>query len=579
MLTTYLSKTIAMAIIFMVVMLAPAVYLTVQIKHLTDFVGQDALRANTQLELARQTQFHFDRMVQEWKNTLLRGYDPAMREKHHHAFQEEIGQVNTLLQKYHQEVPENDRELVASVQKEFQNLTEQYNQAYAVFAAKGGKDPRAADKIVQGKDRPVNGLLGAIITQANEQSTQSFPLVIQGVKQAQTVAYGGYGAGMLFLSVLTYFYIQSLLIPLYKTIGTIKEIAKGNLMTNVAIKQADEIGTLGMAVNSMTAELRTMFSEIKQNSLLLADQSGGLTQISGQMATTTMEISSQTNSMASATEEMSANINSMASSVEEMSVNIQSVSSGAKQMTENVNSVVGAVGEMRAGFLYISQSAQQAAQVSGKAKEMSVSASNTMNSLGSAAQEIGEVTAVIKRIAEQTNLLALNATIEAASAGDAGKGFAVVANEIKELANQSAGAAEDIAKKIGDIQNRTTQAVQAILDVSGIIETINDSVELITKSVNDQNRSAADISTIVEQTARVVSNVAVSINEVSKSTTDMARNAGEAARGSSEISNNIHGVNQGVNESSEGIQRISDSAKGLAMLAHELEKAVRRFHA
>ncbi len=71
-----------------------------------------------------------------------------------------------------------------------------------------------------------------------------------------------------------------------------------------------------------------------------------------------------------------------------------------------------------------------------------------MKDLGRAAQEIGQVTETITSISAQTNLLALNATIEAARAGAAGKGFAVVANEIKELAQQTAAATEDIKRKI-----------------------------------------------------------------------------------------------------------------------------------
>ena len=89
-----------------------------------------------------------------------------------------------------------------------------------------------------------------------------------------------------------------------------------------------------------------------------------------------------------------------------------------------------------------------------------------MAKLGESSAEIGNVVKVITSIAEQTNLLALNATIEAARAGEAGKGFAVVANEVKELAQETAKATEDIARRVLAIQGDTTAAVAAIEEIS-----------------------------------------------------------------------------------------------------------------
>jgi methyl-accepting chemotaxis protein len=95
----------------------------------------------------------------------------------------------------------------------------------------------------------------------------------------------------------------------------------------------------------------------------------------------------------------------------------------------------------------------------------------TVSKLGLSSQEIGEVVRTITSIAEQTNLLALNATIEAARAGEAGKGFAVVANEVKELAQETAKATEDIARRVDAIQNdtsaTTTEGLQQTRDAAG----------------------------------------------------------------------------------------------------------------
>ena len=156
---------------------------------------------------------------------------------------------------------------------------------------------------------------------------------------------------------------------------------------------------------------------------------------------------------------------------------------------------------------------------------------------------------MITSIAEQTNLLALNATIEAARAGEAGKGFAVVANEVKELANQTAKATDEISSKIQAIQTDTEGAVDAIGEISMVINQINDISNTIASAVEEQTATTAEIS----------------------------RNVNEAATGSEEISRNISGVAQAAQDTSAGIDRNQVAANELADMAAELQKLVSRF--
>ncbi|MBR7551545.1 chemotaxis protein, partial [Mycobacterium tuberculosis] len=83
------------------------------------------------------------------------------------------------------------------------------------------------------------------------------------------------------------------------------------------------------------------------------------------------------------------------------------------------------------------------------------STESNIRALSEAVDGIGEVLGLIRNIAAQTNLLALNATIEAARAGEAGRGFAVVAAEVKQLADQTARATDDIERRVQDIQGAT----------------------------------------------------------------------------------------------------------------------------
>lgn len=306
----------------------------------------------------------------------------------------------------------------------------------------------------------------------------------------------------------------------------------------------------------------------------LASQAEQLSTVSTSLLSSSEEMSNQANTVSASTEQMSANINAMATAAEEMNVNAQTVSAASEQMSRNMSNLAGAIEELSTSMNVIGDNAKQGANIAGKASNMSSSAQDTMKMLGSSAKEIGQVTEVIKRIAQQTNLLALNATIEAASAGDAGRGFAVVANEIKELANQSAQAAEDISRKIADIQNKTGEAVTVISDVSGIIDNLNKSVEVITGLVSEQAKASNEMSSNVQEANQGVNSIAASIKEVAVGTTDMSKNAGEAAKGANNVTSNISQVSVAANNTSSNASQVNSSASELSKLASELNNIV-----
>ena len=171
----------------------------------------------------------------------------------------------------------------------------------------------------------------------------------------------------------------------------------------------------------------------------------------------------------SSSTKLQASAQKMTKTAELTSQQSSSVASAAEQATTNVQTVASAVEELSSSIAEISSQVSKSSEIAQNAVSEADRTNTTVEGLAEAAQKIGDVVSLINDIAGQTNLLALNATIEAARAGDAGKGFAVVASEVKNLANQTAKATEEIGNQIGAIQGATGEAVTAIKGIGGTI--------------------------------------------------------------------------------------------------------------
>ena len=345
---------------------------------------------------------------------------------------------------------------------------------------------------------------------------------------------------------------RSITKPLGQAVGHISTVAKGDVSKNVPenlVRRGDEVGVLAKAIQEMTVSLRQMIKNIGQGVQTLASSSTELSAISTGMAKESKGTSDKARTVATAAEEMSANSSSVAAGMEQATTNLTTVASATEEMTATIGEIA-ANSEKARGIT--ADASQQADRVSGMIKQ-----------LGVAAQDIGKVTETITNISAQTNLLALNATIEAARAGAAGKGFAVVANEIKELAQQTAAATEDIKAKIGGIQASTSGTIADIEKITQVIKQVSDIVSTIATAIEEQSTVTKDIANNIAQASCGVKDANHRVAETSTVAQSIARNISE--------------VNHAATEFSNGSTQVQTSAAELSKLAEQLKAMVSTF--
>jgi len=367
--------------------------------------------------------------------------------------------------------------------------------------------------------------------------------------------------------------------PISKITSILKDISEGegDLTQTIPITSKDEISLLAHYFNKLMNTMRGPISDTKVTIDNLAAASEELSVVSRELYSVSEKTTTRTTAVSERVGRMSVNINAMAAGAEQAGVNANEVAGAAEEMATNMNTISAAIEEMSASISQIAENAKEASTITDEATQKSSRATETMNKLGLAAKEIGQVTDVIKKIADKTNLLALNATIEAASAGEAGKGFAVVAGEIKELANQSAISADDIANRIESIQLGSDEAVMVINDVSDIIKKINNSVDSISRHVGEQTKASNEIANNVAQANTGATRVAHSISEVAKGATEVSKNAGDAVRRVGQVADDVNLVSEAARQSSQGASQVSSSAGDLAKMADKLKAVMGRF--
>jgi methyl-accepting chemotaxis protein len=411
----------------------------------------------------------FKTQVQEWKDTLLRGKDPAKLDKHWSAFARQEAAVDDKAKALLAALPAGEsRSLVEQFAAAHTQMGAGYRKGLDAFKA-AGFDSAAGDAAVAGVDREPSRLLaeagqkiaadsatvaGAAATQAHRASAISIVLML-------VVGAAGIGVGVWFSRRITR--------PVDDALSIARAIAGGDLTTPVRVIGQDEIAQLLKALATMQGSLASVVGNVRENS--------------ESVATAASQISQGSNDLSARTEEQ-------ASALQEAAASMEELGSTVRQNAENA--------------LSANQLALGASTVARKGGDVVGEVVQTMKGINDSSRRIVDIIGVIDGIAFQTNILALNAAVEAARAGEQGRGFAVVASEVRSLAQRSADAAREIKSLISASVERVEHGT-ALVDRAGVTMTeIVTSIARVTDIMGEISAASTEQSTGVGQLSEAI---------------------------------------------------------------------------
>ncbi len=442
-----------------------------------------------------------------------------------------------------------------AIYQKFTDLSKDYDvEINAVLQLSRTNDNVAARDRMNGPARKMNRALSDTLDQLVAINTKgaadSAKLAAKTQSFAEIAVAVTLAAAATFLVVVASLLIRAIARPIVAITESMGELAKGNKGVEIPnVGRKDEVGAMADAVlvfkenaleaDRLTAERETQRIAREQRAQVIEK----MTQEFDARVSQVLSI------VSGACTEMDSTAQSLSATAEQTNRQATAVAAASEEASSSVQTVATAAEELSASISEIGRQVEHAKNVSQAATDEADRADKLVQGLSEGSARIGEVINLITDIASQTNLLALNATIEAARAGEMGKGFAVVAGEVKNLANQTAKATEEIGAQIGAVQSATGEVVTAISSIVARIGEIAEVNTVIAAAVEEQQAAAHEI----------------------------ARNVQNAAAGTQEISTTTVGVSQAAGETGAASRQVLDASRSLSEEAESLRAVVETF--
>ncbi|MBD0705160.1 methyl-accepting chemotaxis protein [Pseudomonas sp. FP1154] len=483
-------------------------------------------------QLIDEANLQFKVQVQEWKNVLLRGKQPADLAKYWKQFEDRQHDVQGILGQLIalEGVATPIKTRIEGLRDEHRQLGAAYQKGRDAFVTAGG-DAAAGDAAVKGVDRAASEQMSALVVELRKLASEQSAQISAGADR--TIMLGTVimlVSGLLIGLFSLWLVNRNLVQPIRNLIEYVTQLSRGRFAERVVSNRQDELGDLALAANTLRDFLAETFSRLQRSATELDSASGELNAIASLMSQGTSEQFERTDQVATAMNEMSATAQEVARHAADAAQAADDADHSAQQGEKVMQGTIHTITRMRGEIANTATVIRQLETDSGR---------------------IGKVLEVIRGIAEQTNLLALNAAIEAARAGEAGRGFAVVADEVRSLAQRTASSiieinqiiqtvqtgAVDAAQAIESGQSRSEESVEQVTQAGVMLERITQAVE----AIRDMNRQ---IATAAEEQTSVAEDISRNLTEI----TCIASTNLDNVQRTEAASRNLHGLSGQLNE-------------------------------